>query len=407
MFYFSSILDRAVKNGEGVHIGKISDFLINRGENYPRINYIILSVKRKRKRIPWDRVKHVDQEGVIIKGTDEGFSDVDEDSGDFVFLKRDILDMQIVDIDGHRVVRVNDIQLNNVGKDLRVAGVDVGTPGLLRRMGFLEISENIARVLRLKTPTNIIPWDMVQTLGTEPASPIRLATTQKKLTRLHPADLADILEELSGSDRIKLFETLDNETAADTLEELEDDVQIAIFKNLSDEKAADLLEEMAPDDAADLLQDIPDERAEALLGLMDAEDARDVQELLLYEEDTAGGLMSNDFITVPPEMTCQETINHMRELSPDYEQVYYIHTGDEQGKLLGIIPLINIVVNNPDKILKDIMSTDLVTVRTNAEVKEITELIAKYDLLSIPVVDENFVMKGIITVDDVMEQLLL
>ncbi len=406
MFYFSSILDRAVKNGEGEHIGKISDFLINRGENYPRINYIILSVKRKRKKIPWDRVKHADQEGVIIKGTDEGFPEVDEDAPDFVFLKRDILDMQIVDIDGHRVVRVNDIQLNNVGKDLRVAGVDVGTPGLLRRMGFLEISEHIARLLKLRTPTNIIPWNMVQTLGTEPASPIRLATTQKKLTRLHPADLADILEELSGSDRIKLFETLDNVTAADTLEELEEEVQIAIFKNLSDEKAADLLEEMAPDDAADLLQDIPDERAEALLGLMDAEDARDVQELLLYEEDTAGGLMSNDFITVPPEMTCQETINHMRELSPDYEQVYYIHTGDKEGRLLGTIPLINIVVSSPDKVLKDIMTTDLVTVRTNAEVKEITELIAKYDLLSIPVVDENFVMKGIITVDDVMEQLL-
>lgn len=407
MFYFSSILDRAVKNEEGEHIGKISDFLINRGENYPRINYIILSVKRKRKRIPWERVKHADQEGVIIKGTDEGFPEVDEDSGEFVFLRRDILDMQIVDIDGHRVVRVNDIQLNNVGKDLRVAGVDVGTPGLLRRMGFLEISEPIARALKLKTPTNIIPWNMVQTLGTEPASPIRLATTQKKLTRLHPADLADILEELSGNDRIKLFETLDNETAAETLEALEEDVQIAIFKNLSDEKAADLLEEMAPDDAADLLQDIPDERAEALLGLMDAEDARDVQELLLYEEDTAGGLMSNDFITVPPEMTCQETINHIRELSPDYEQVYYIHTGDSEGRLLGTIPLINIVVSSPDKVLKDIMTTDLVTVRTDAGVKEITELIAKYDLLSIPVVDENLVMKGIITVDDVMEQLLL
>ena len=406
MFYFSSILDRAAKNEEGIHIGKVSDFLISRGEKFPRIDYIILKAKRKRERIPWEKVKHVDAEGVIILGKKQKFPEVDENTQEYVFLKRDILDMQIVDINGHRVVRVNDIQLNNVGKDLRVAGVDVGTPGLLRRMGFLEISDHVSKFLKLKTPTNIIPWDMVQTLGTDPSSPIRLATTQRKLTRLHPADLADILEDLPGKERKTLFATLDNETAAETLEEMEEDVQIALFKSLPDEKAADILEEMAPDEAADLLQDIPDERAITLLGLMDAEDAKDVQELLLYEEDTAGGLMSNDFIAASPLKTCQETIEYIRELSPDYEEVYYIHIIDEKGKLLGIIPLIKIIVSSPDKSLGEIMTTHLVTVPTNAGIKEITELIAKYDFLSIPVVDDKFIMKGIITVDDVMEQIL-
>jgi len=405
MFYFSSILDRAVKNEDGDKIGKIKDILIKRGENFPYVDHIVMFSRGKMQKIGWDMIKHIDQEGVIILGKEEIYQEIGGDEKQ-VFLKKDILDKQIVDINGHRVVRVNDIQLNMVGKSLRVAGVDVGTPGLLRRMGLLDISEIISRILNLKTPTNIIPWDMVQPLGIKSPSPIKLSTTRKKLTKLHPADLADILEDLPGKDRVELFQVLDNETAADTLEQLEDDVQIALFKALSDEKAADLLEEMSPDDAADLLQDMPDERVEELLNLMDSQEANEVKELLLYEEDTAGGLMSNEFVAVSPDMTCGRAIDLIRERAPEYELVYHLYIVDKNEKLLGVLSLRDIIVSKPDTVMKEIMNTNIISLLTNADKNKVTEVIAKYDLLAVPVVDENNIIKGIVTVDDVIEQLL-
>lgn len=406
MLYLSSILDKALKIEDGTRIGRIRDLTMKRDAPFPRIASVILGSMGRKMEIPFEKIKHIDSDEIIVHGADRDFPEP-LDSDEKVYLRRDVLDKQIVDVNGQRVVRVNDIQLNRVGDDLRAAGVDVGTPGLLRRMGLLNIAEKVALVLKLKTPTNIIPWDMVQTLGAGPASAITLSTTAKKLTRLHPADLADILEELPRKERRQIFEYLDNETAAEALEQMEDEFQVALLETLPDEKAADLLEEMSPDEAADLLQDLSDQRAKSILNLMDAEDAEEVKELLIYEEDTAGGLMSNEFVPAKPELTCTQTIELIRQLEPETELVYYVYIVEENERLLGVISLRDLIVADPEARLKDIMVTDFVSVPTNADLKEVTELIAKYDLLAIPVVDEKLIIKGIVTVDDVMDELLL
>jgi len=405
MLYFSSVLDRQIKDETGNRIGKVRDMMIEPGKDFPPVIYILMSSSGKTKIIAWSRIKHIDSEGIILLGTKEE-TEEKKIPVESIYLRRDVLDKQIVDMDDHRVVRVNDIQLNRVGNDLRVAGVDVGTPGLLRRMGLLQIGEKISGALKLKTPMNIIPWDMVHTLGRGRTSSLKLSTTQKEMTKVHPADLADILEDLSGSDRRQLFEALDTETAAEALEQMEEEVQIALFKGLSDEKAADLLEEMSHDEAADLLQDLPEERAEALLGLMDLEDAEDVKELLIYEEDTAGGFMNNEFVSAPLYKTCSDTIDLIRKLSPETELVYYIYVVEDDEKLIGVLSLRDLIVADPSTMLKDIMHTTIISVPLNANIEQVTELIEKYDLLAVPVVDEKFRIKGIVTVDDVMEHIL-
>lgn len=405
MLYLSSILDKPVKNEIGDRIGKVRDMMIEPDKDFPPVIYILMNSRGKMNMISWSKIKHIDSEGIILLGTEEQIEDF-KIPGEWIYLRRDVLDKQIVDMDDHRVVRVNDIQLNRVGNDIRVAGVDVGTPGLLRRMGLLQIGEKISQALKLKTPMNIIPWDMVNTLGRGQTSSLKLSTNQQEMTKLHPADLADILEDLSGSDRRQLFDALDTETAAEALEQMEEDVQIALFKGLSDEKAADLLEEMSHDEAADLLQDLPEERANALLGLMDTEEAEDVKELLIYEEDTAGGFMNNEFVSASPHKTCTDTINLIRELSPETELVYYIYVAEDDEKLIGVLSLRDLIVASPSTMLKDMMHTTIISVPLNANIEQVTELIEKYDLLAVPVVDEKFRIKGIVTVDDVMEYIL-
>lgn len=405
MYYLSEILGKPVKNEAENRIGRVLDLTIKQGEQFPPVLSIQITGRNGNRTLLWETVKHFDHDGVIILGKDEG-QPVKEQNNETIFLKRDVLDKQIVDINGQRVVRVNDIQLHFTGGRLRAAGVDVGTPGLLRRMGLLKISQTITETLKLKTPSNIISWEMVQTLDAQQTSPIRLSTTRKRLTKMHPADLADILEELPRTERQQIFEILDNETAAETLEQMEEEFQVPLFENLSDKKAAHLLEEMSPDEAADLLQDLPDQRAQTLLNLMDAKEAMEVRELLVYPEDTAGGMMSNEFISVEPAITCAETIEHIRRQSDEVELLYYVYVVDEHDRLTGVVSLKDLIIALPDTPISEIMQTEVLSVTSGAEIKEVIKLISKYDLLAVPVVDEKSIIIGIITVDDVMDQLL-
>lgn len=400
MFFFSLILHKSVKLEEGRHVGRVFDMVMVPGDSFPKIIRIVFSSGGKKYRVDWNHIKHLDEEGVIIRGNKDSFP-VFEPNGE-VLVKRDVLDKQIVDINGHRVVRVNDIQLNLLSGTLWVAGVDVGTAGLLRRLGLLNTAEKITKTFNKKLVTRIIPWDTVQTLGTTDA-PIKLSTTHRKLTSLHPADLADIIEELSGVQQSNLFHSLDKETAAEALEHLEDEVQIALFRTLSDETASDILEEMAPDEAADLLQDLPQNEAEKLLKLMEPEEAEDVRELLEYREDTPGGLMNPDFIPCSADMTCQQAIDRIREESPEAELIYYVYITDENSILKGVVSLRDIIVNDPSTKLRDIMIDDVVFVYDNENLDVLIDLVVKYDLLAVPVLDTDKELLGIITFDDVME----
>jgi CBS domain-containing protein len=320
-------------------------------------------------------------------------------------LARDLLDKQIVDTHGAKVVRVNDLQLSEVEGQLRLVGADVGMRGLFRRIGTERLAERLAGMVGQKLPRGIIPWHLVEPLQSNDTS-VRLTVPHTKLALLHPADIADIVEEMTADERIKVFEQLDAETAAEALAEVEPEMQVSIVGDLDEERAADILEEMDPDEAADLLQDLPVERREELVDLMEKDEAKDVEELLTYPEDSAGGIMTTDVVALPGELTAQQAIEKLRVQQPSPELTYYLYVVDNEGKLEGVISLRDLVVAAPDTKLTAAMDPHVLKVDAETPKEDIAALIAKYDLLALPVVDARGKLLGTVTVDDVVELML-
>jgi Mg/Co/Ni transporter MgtE len=316
----------------------------------------------------------------------------------------DLLDKQIVDVEDRKIVRVNDIQLAPVEGRLRLVAVDVGLAGILRRLGLAGPGERLARALHLEAE-NYIEWEDVDPVESSVSS-LKLKVPHEALGTLHPADVAHIVEQLAPRDRAGILAALDDERAADVLEELAADDQVDILEALSPEKAADILEEMGPDEAADLVADLSEERQEQLLGLMEPEEASDVRELLAYGEETAGGLMTTDFITVTPEMTAEQVIERLRELHPDADQVYYLYVADADGMLVGTITLRGLIVAAPETAVGDFMRPDPISVGVDLDAEQVGGAIARYNLLALPVVDREGRMQGIVTVDDAFERAL-
>ena len=305
-----------------------------------------------------------------------------EPGEDELYLSRDVLDKQLIDTDGRRVVRVNDLQLTNVGGKLLVVGVDIGGRGLLRRLGVEELGKRVARMLHRDWAQKFIAWDTVETLRGDGRN-LRLRMSYKKLARLHPA-----------------------ETAADTLEETDETIQAQILERLSLERAADILEAMAPDEAADLLADLPPERRAELIAAMQAEEAGNVQELLAYEEDTAGGLMTPEYVAIPQRLTAAQAIERIRELEPEAESIYYIFVIDGQERLRGVLSLRDLIIASPETLVSQFMIRKVISVPLNASPDEVASLLAKYNLLAVPVVDGQDRIQGIVTVDDVLAEVL-
>jgi Mg2+ transporter MgtE len=289
-----------------------------------------------------------------------------------------------------------------------VVGVDASLRATLRRLGSLSRPfEAAARLIHRPLRSNLIAWDDVQTL--EPGTAggrIRLKVSHDKIARLHPADIADIVEQLSPQQGAEVIEALDTETAADAMAEAEPEVQVQIMQQLDDETATDILEEMEPDEAADLLDDLPDVRSDELLEQMEPEEAEDVKELMAYDEDTAGGLMTTEFVAIKANLTCEETINRLRELAPKAETIYYVYVVDEEDRLVGVLSLRDLVIAPPETHISDIMVHNVIHVYVEDHADEVAQVIGRYNLLAVPVVGADERLLGIITVDDTMERLL-
>ena len=400
MLFLSQVLNKPLRRESGESLGRIHDFLVLAGEQ-PSIVTVLVKSRGGFKRLAWSQVLDLDERGAVVDPNASLSENLPSDAE--VSLAYDLLDKQIVDIDGRRVVRVNDLQMAKVGDQVRVAGVDVSTRGLLRRMGWEAMGERVARFLKLEMSSSVVPWDYVESLDVRQ---IRLTISRQKLAGLHPADLAEILTELHGPQRETLFASLDTETAAETLQEMEEDVQVSLFSKLTDEQASNVLEEMDPDEAADLIAQMPPERMERLLSRMEAEDAADVQELLSYAPDSAGGIMTTEFIGLPNTLTAQQTIDRLRELEPDAETIYYLYVVDEGERLTGVLSLRDLIVSPPARPIVDFMKTQCMKVEIDDSVDDVRDLITKYDLLAVPVVDGEGVLRGIITVDDVIDRMV-
>jgi len=322
-----------------------------------------------------------------------------------LLLYADLQDKQIIDIDGRKVVRVNDLRLDDIDGRLHLVAVDVGPAGIARRLGVEGPFMTIARNLHLPNPERYIDWEDVDPVETSIAS-IRLRVPHQGIRELHPADLASIIDQLAPRDRAGILASLDDEAAADAIEEMEPDTQVEVLEDLPPERAADILEEMSPDDAADLVADLSHEARTEILELMERDEAAEVEELLGYPEDSAGGIMTTEFIAISAELTAADTIDRLRELEPDAETIYYLYVTDTDGRLVGVLSLRDLIVAQPESLVRDFMIPEPVAVGVLAPQDEVAQVVARYNLLAVPVVADDGRLEGIVTVDDAIDTVL-
>ncbi|MGZ3588592.1 MAG: magnesium transporter MgtE N-terminal domain-containing protein [Candidatus Limnocylindrales bacterium] len=403
-FYLSQVVGRPVRDPQGEPIGKVADLIVAIGDRYPPVTGLVVATDRRRIFLPWSDVASFDLSGATLN-TDRidiaKFTKRDNE----LLLYIDLQDKQIVDIDGRKVVRVNDLRLDEIEGKLHLVAVDVGASGLLRRLGIEGPYRTIARNLRLPVPERYIDWEDVDPVETSIAS-IRLRVPHAGLRELHPADLASIIDQLAPRDRAGIMATLDDEAIADALEEMEPDTQVEVLEDLEPARAADILEEMSPDDAADLIADLSDVARDEILPLMERDEAEEVAELLAYPEDSAGGMMTTEFVAVREDFTAEQTIQRLRELEPDAETIYYIYVVDEPGHLVGVLSLRDLIVAPPEATVRDFMYPEPVAVRLLDDQDEVAQLVARYNLLAVPVVDDEGRLEGIVTVDDAIDTVL-
>jgi CBS domain-containing protein/sporulation protein YlmC with PRC-barrel domain len=402
--YLSDLVRMNVVDRDGVSVGRLQDVAVRLGEAFPPATKIIVRRRGERLVLPWSAIRSVSTEAITLNQPLAELQPVEIEGGE-VLLEESVLDKQIVDVEGHRVVRVNDLKLGAVHGAVRLVAAGVGTRSLLRRLTLEGLAIRLWGLFGRRPHERLIGWEHVHSL--DPTSQqLQLDLEREKLERLNPADLADILGELSVLDRAKVVSSLDEETAAAALEEMDFELQQSVLNSLEDEKAADILDEVNPDDAADLVGDLPRERADQLLNLMEPEEASDVKQLLKYPDDTAGGLMTPEFIAVPSGMTAQEAIGYLRKAGEEAETIYYCYVVDSNGRLIGVFELRDLIVAPPTKAIDEIMAKDVVAVSPETSHEETAGLMARYNLLAIPVVDDQRRPLGIVTVDDAIEAVL-
>jgi magnesium transporter len=402
--FVSEVYKKPVLDQTGEEIGRLKDVIVGLGDLFPAVTSVVISAGKDTYVVPWDminlfnrRVISVNARKVVLKPAEVALSDI--------LICRDLLDKQIVDINGAKLVRVNDLELGDVKGKLCLVAADISLRGILRRLGMEKRGEKFLALFKYKLQHKLISWTYVQTV--EPKlTRLTLTVSRQKVASLHPADLAEIISEVSQKERTAIFGSLDVETAAEALHELEPRVQADIIDDMSKERASDILERMPPDEAADVLGDLPEAKAQELIKLMEKEEAEDVQELMEHEDNTAGGLMTTEFLAFPPDMTVEEAIKELRLEAPDVETIYYLYILDKDEHVNGVVSLKNLILAMPQTLLSDIMLTPVKTLPLDAEQKDVAEFISKYNLLAAPVVDENAALRGIVTVDDVVDFLL-
>ena len=325
-----------------------------------------------------------------------------------LLLGRDLLDQQIIDVHGRKVVRVNDVDIHHeLGHDhvvLKLGGVDVGARGAMRRLLKGVVPAAALQPLLARVPPRIIPWEFVDLIEVDPARRVKLKISLDRLSKLHPADIADIVEELAPAEREAVFETLDEDVAAETLEEIDPKLQVSILSSLDSDRAADIVEEMDPDAAADLLGDMSPDASEEILTEMQPEERAEVKELMGFEEDTAAGRMTTDYMALGPGAKVEDAIEMLRNFEGGVESVSTIYIVGDKDKLLGLVPLAKIVLAPPGTPLM-MLTGHMTTIHPGADEKTVAATFDKYNLLTLPVIDDEGRLTGVITADDVINML--
>jgi flagellar motility protein MotE (MotC chaperone)/sporulation protein YlmC with PRC-barrel domain len=404
MPFVSELMGRKVTDVDGNTIGTLVDLLATQA-NIPVPKIVAIKIKRNNGSavVPISEVAALFAPIIPLNHHQDTLPGYIEKEDDLVLVE-DVLDKQIIDTNGVRVVRVNDLEITRIEGEFYVSNVDIGGAGLLRRLGFKRTPVAVPDKAVGALPSGMISWEDVELITHD--EPLRLKVPSDKLSVLHPADLAEILSDLNRQEGGKLLESLDDETLADTLEEVEPDFQASLVEQLPDERIADVLEEMSPDEAADLLAELPEDRSEQLLNLMEKDEAEDVRKLLTFPEESAGGIMNTEFVSLPVDLTAGQAITRIRETANDAETIYYIYVTDEAEHLLGVFSLRQLVLANPKNLIKNFMETHLITVDLTDDQDRCAQIISKYNLLAVPVVDKNNVIHGIVTADDALDKII-
>jgi magnesium transporter len=403
MVHLSEILGLPVFDSENKRLGKLDDLRIDPLTGL--VKQILIRRNGSTLSVPWSHVETFSPETRKV-GLQAGVEMLPAGGceGETLCVRRNVLDRQIIDTNGRKVVRVNDLQLELSNSDLYLRRVEVGLAGAVRRLVAGILTPRLVRHLAGGLSERGIPWDYVGLVEPQSAQ-IRLKVHQQ-LARLHPADIADIIEDLGRVDRKKLVSLLDTETAAQALSEVEPPVQATVVEDMQVDKAADLLEEMQPDEAADILGDLSEERSKALLEAMEKDDAEEVGELLNFDEDTAGGLMTTEYFRADPGWTVARTLTALREADPDLlGEMDEIPLTDPGGRLVGIVPLVRLIRRGLDEPVTSAMRRDARAVLSSAPLKEVVERFEKYHLRGLTVVDEFGSLIGLITIEDLFSRL--
>jgi magnesium transporter len=413
-FFLSRILGRNVYDTNGKFIGVVKDLMIDTGTitasqappfGRPVVTGIKLKIGKECKVFSFaffeitKIIRKIDVTGHQLMELPE------ETVSNGLFLGQIILDKQIVDLNGRKLVRVNDVRLVALSQGTYAIAVDVGVEGLLRRIGISHQLKTLLSIFNIAIPSKFILWDDVEAVDFSNLN-IKLSKTYSKLHTLHPSDLADIIEELGKNTSTNVFSALDEEKAADVLEELEKETQIHIIESLPIEKVADVLEKMPADEVADILDGLEDEKAESLLNEMEAESSQEVREILEYPDRTVGSLMNTEVLSFNENKTVEEIISELRSLQPEADELYNLFVTDNKEELVATFSLRDLVVSQPNVTLKQIMKTNPIYIYDNQPIDDIAEIISKYNLLALPVVNKEHQLEGMVIIDDIVEDLI-
>lgn len=405
MAFLSEILGRTVTDLDGNYVGKLEDLVAREMMEFthPVVDGLVVNRRGTRQIVPFSAVMSLFAASIPLKCHVEDVPTYEPGEND-VFLSRDALDKQIIDTDGARVVRVNDLELIRVNDLLYVSNVDVGLMGILRRIGLGGVTQKLSTRLRMRLPDNVISWDDIELLRHDQF--MRLRMPSSSIADLHPADIAEIISDLNKLETSQFLEAMDVEQIADTLEQVETEFQVELIENMSDERVVNVLEEMEPDDAADLLAELPQERSDHLVSLMSPDEADDVRHLLSFPEDSAGGIMTTDYANVPPNATAEQAINLLRQTARGIEKFFYVYVLDDEYHLLGVFSLNDLIFAEPQALVVDFMHERVKSVSTLDSQESVAQIVTKYDLLAVPVVDNDNVIQGIVTADDALDKII-
>jgi CBS domain-containing protein/sporulation protein YlmC with PRC-barrel domain len=402
----TELLGAPVLEPSGALCGRVREVALTPAEDPSHVSALIVRTKKGDRLLPFSAVSSLNGG---VRTTSAASEWRTGDAEGLFLLERDLLDQQIIDVHGRKVVRVNDVDLHpetaHGRTQLKVGSVDVGPRGAVRRLLKSVVPMSALKLLLTRIPPRLIPWDFVDLIETDPARRVKLKISHQRLAQLHPADIADIVEELAPDEREAVFETLDQEVAAEALEEVEPKVQKAIVESLDSERAAEIVEEMDPDAAADLLADLPAERTSEILQEMEPEEREEMAELLEFGENTAAGRMNTEYLALDKEATVQDAIEALRKFEGGAEAISIIYLVDSSGVLVGAVPLAKLVLAEPADKLSSLAQQPLISCHAGCREKQVAEMFDKYNLLTLPVVDDTGKLTGVITSDDVISLL--